>query len=138
METILSKRLGEVSRAHSMKYSLTKLWKWCCRGSLRDIGTCLRAHSAKLYHLGIRGGVKHVINPAHGGTHTVHVTHIANEKLDLAMLIALARVVLFLFVLREHPDFRYFGYQESLQYRIAESARATGEEYYFVFEHIVS
>jgi hypothetical protein len=27
------------------------------RESLRDIETCLRAHSAKLYHLGIRGGV---------------------------------------------------------------------------------
>jgi hypothetical protein len=27
------------------------------RESLRDIETCLRAHSAQLYHLGIRGGV---------------------------------------------------------------------------------
>jgi hypothetical protein len=27
------------------------------RESLRDIETCLRAHSSKLYHLGIRGGV---------------------------------------------------------------------------------
>ena len=27
------------------------------RESLRDIETCLRAHSAKLYHLGIRGGI---------------------------------------------------------------------------------
>jgi hypothetical protein len=27
------------------------------QGSLRDIETCLRAHSSKLYHLGIRGGV---------------------------------------------------------------------------------
>jgi uncharacterized membrane protein len=105
---------------------------------LRDIGTCLRAHSAKLYHLAIRGGVKHVINLAHGGTHIVHVTHIANVKLELAILIALAHVVLFLFVSREHSDFRYFGCQESLQYRIAKSARAIGEEYYFVFEHIVS
>ena len=26
------------------------------RESLRDIETCLRAHSAKLYHLGIRPG----------------------------------------------------------------------------------
>ncbi len=29
----------------------------CIRESLRDIETCLRAHSAKLYHLGIRGGI---------------------------------------------------------------------------------
>lgn len=28
-----------------------------CRESLRDIETCLRAHQAKLYHLGIRGHV---------------------------------------------------------------------------------
>ncbi len=27
------------------------------RESLRDIETCLRAHSARLYHLGIRGGI---------------------------------------------------------------------------------
>src|SRR5499427_3815091 len=27
------------------------------RESLRDIEACLRAHSAKLYHLGVRGGV---------------------------------------------------------------------------------
>ncbi len=27
------------------------------RESLRDIETCLRAHSSKLYHLGIRGGI---------------------------------------------------------------------------------
>ncbi len=27
------------------------------RESLRDIETCLRAHSTKLYHLGIRGGI---------------------------------------------------------------------------------
>ncbi len=27
------------------------------RESLRDIETCLRAHSAKLYHLGMRGGI---------------------------------------------------------------------------------
>ncbi len=29
------------------------------RESLRDIESCLRAHSAKLYHLGIRGGIAH-------------------------------------------------------------------------------
>lgn len=28
-----------------------------CRESLRDIETCLRAHQAKLYHLGIRGNI---------------------------------------------------------------------------------
>ncbi len=28
-----------------------------CRSSLRDIGTCLRARSGKLHHMGIRGGV---------------------------------------------------------------------------------
>ena len=28
-----------------------------CRSSLRDIETCLRAQSGKLYHMGIRGGV---------------------------------------------------------------------------------
>lgn len=28
-----------------------------CRESLRDIETCLRAHQAKLYHLGIRGSI---------------------------------------------------------------------------------
>ena len=30
------------------------------RESLRDIETCLRAHSAKLYHLGIRGGIARI------------------------------------------------------------------------------
>ena len=34
------------------------------RESLRDIETCLRAHSSKLYHLGIRGGVAQMVQEA--------------------------------------------------------------------------
>lgn len=33
------------------------------RESLRDIETCLRAHSSKLYHLGIRGASREARSP---------------------------------------------------------------------------
>ena len=47
------------------KYKFSHLDQFLCmafaqltfRESLRDIETCLRAHKAKLYHLGIRGGI---------------------------------------------------------------------------------
>ena len=40
------------------------------RESLRDIETCLRAHSAKLYHLGIRGGIaRSTLADANEGRH---------------------------------------------------------------------
>ena len=49
------------------------------RESLRDIEVCLRAHEAKLYHLGIRG---HVARSNLGD---------ANEKRDLGEFIAISR-----------------------------------------------
>jgi Transposase DDE domain/Domain of unknown function (DUF4372) len=46
-----------LSFSHLDQYLCMVFAQLTFRESLRDIETCLRAHSAKLYHLGIRGGV---------------------------------------------------------------------------------
>jgi hypothetical protein len=43
--------------SHLDQYLCMAFAQFTYRESLRDIETCLRAHSSKLYHLGIRGGV---------------------------------------------------------------------------------
>ena len=42
---------------HLDQYLCMAFAQFTYRESLRDIETCLRAHSSKLYHLGIRGGI---------------------------------------------------------------------------------
>jgi hypothetical protein len=46
-----------LSFSHLDQYLCMVFAQLTYRESLRDIETCLRAHSAKLYHLGIRGGI---------------------------------------------------------------------------------
>ena len=46
-----------LSFSHLDQYRCMVFAQLTFRESLRDIETCLRAHSTKLYHLGIRGGV---------------------------------------------------------------------------------
>jgi hypothetical protein len=43
--------------SHLDQYLCMAFAQFTYRESLRDIETCLRAHSSKLYHLGIRGGI---------------------------------------------------------------------------------
>ena len=43
--------------SHLDQYLCMVFAQFTYRESLRDIETCLRAHSSKLYHLGIRGGI---------------------------------------------------------------------------------
>lgn len=46
-----------LSFSHLDQYRCMIFAQLTYRESLRDIETCLRAHSAKLYHFGIRGGI---------------------------------------------------------------------------------
>ena len=50
-------RYPTLSFSHLDQFLCMAFAQLTCRESLRDIETCLRAQSAKLYHLGIRGGV---------------------------------------------------------------------------------
>ena len=60
------------------------------RESLRDIEVCLRAHEAKLYHLGIRG---HVACSNLGDANEIALAHLSRfrEQLDRASAAALRR-----------------------------------------------
>ena len=53
-----------LSFSHLDQYLCMVFAQLTYRESLRDIETCLRAHSAKLYHLGIRGGIARKIGRA--------------------------------------------------------------------------
>jgi hypothetical protein len=50
-------RYPTLSFSHLDQYLCMVFAQLTYRESLRDIETCLRAHSSKLYHLGIRGGI---------------------------------------------------------------------------------
>jgi hypothetical protein len=50
-------RYPTLTFSHLDQFLCMALAQLTFRESLRDIETCLRAHSSKLYHLGIRGGV---------------------------------------------------------------------------------
>ena len=78
-------------------------------------------------HLFERRRVKHIVHPAHGGGYAARFTHIADVKLELGMVVALAHVVLFFLVTAEDADFTQVRIQKTPQHGVAEGAGATGD-----------
>ena len=85
-------------------------------------------------HLLQRRSGEHVVHAVHRDVDRVLVAHVADVELHLRVLQRVPHVVLLLLVAREDPYLPDVRVQETAQHRVAETARAPGDEEGFVFE----
>jgi len=79
-------------------------------------------------HLLQRGSVKDVVDATGGIENAREVTHVADIKLQLRIVVFFPHIILLLFVAAENADFRNLGVKESLENRVAERTRPAGDQ----------
>ena len=61
-----------------------------------------------------RGGMKYIVDSAHGPSDAARVAHIADVELELGMVVTLAHVILLFLVAAEDSDFCNVGIEKTL------------------------